>query len=224
MSAPKGRILIVEDDVALAQLLEGQLAQLGYHAESVGRGGDGIYRAEEGDFDLLLLDLNLPDMDGLEVAEWLRGRLDTPILMLTARGDVDSRVAGLYAGASDYLTKPFSVQELAARVHVQLRDRSGRADDRLRHGDLELDPETRVLERGAERCELPELECALLALLLRHRGRVFAKEELLRRLYPGDPPGSNTLEVFVHNLRRRLGELGADPLIRTVRGKGYLIR
>ncbi len=214
-------ILVVEDDARLARLIVEQLGYGGYRAEAVGLGREALARAEAGSFDLVLLDLNLPDIDGLEVAERLRQRDDTPILMVTARADVDSRVAGLYAGASDYLAKPFSVQELLARVHVRLREHL--AIDKVRCGELELDPAAMTCRCGDELLVLPQREFELLLMLLRHRGRLFSRDDIERALYGQDVPDSNTVEVFVHNLRRKLTPYGQRDLIRTVRGRGYMV-
>ena len=217
------RILVVEDDGRLRTLLEQELTLAGHEVVAVGTAGEGLYRAEEEPFDLMLLDLNLPDGDGLEVAERLRGRRDVPIVMLTARVDVDSRVEGLYAGAADYVAKPFSLPELLARVHVRLRERAGPA--RPAYADLVLDPAgSLALGPGGEEA-LPEREFTILRLLVEHPGRLFPRDEIERRLYTNDQaPGSNTVEVFVHHLRRRLDRLGVAARIRTVRGKGYMLR
>ena len=219
--ASRARILVVEDDSALAHLVVEQLGHAGYRAEAVGLGREALMRAQEGPFDLVVLDLNLPDVDGIEVAERLREDGDVAILMLTARADVDSRVEGLYAGASDYLAKPFSVQELLARVHVRLRERQ--ATGVLRHGELELDPDALSCRCGEDRVVLPEREFELLRLLVRHRGRLFSREDIERALYGVDTPESNTVEVFVYNLRRKLGKLGHKEIIRTVRNRGYMV-
>lgn len=216
------RILIVEDDPRLARLLGQELERAGHEPTVVHAGGDALYRAEVEAFDLILLDLTLPDIDGLEVARRLRDG-DAAILMLTARGDVGSRVEGLYAGASDYLTKPFSVRELLARIHVQLRERAT-SDRPVRYGPLTLEPEARRLRADDRTAVLPEREYLLLHLLLSQRGRLFSREEIERRLYGADRPASNTVEVFVHNLRRKLAQLGLEDVIQTVRGKGYLVR
>ena len=215
------RILVVEDDAPLATLIVEQLGHAGYRAESVGLGRDALGRAESAAFDLVVLDLNLPDVDGIEVAERLRDGSDASILMLTARADVDSRVEGLYAGASDYLAKPFSVQELLARVHVRLRERQ--ATGVIRHGDLELDPAALSCRCGDATVVLPEREFELLRLLVRHRGRLFSREDIERTLYGVDTPESNTVEVFVYNLRRKLARLGQKEMIRTVRNRGYMV-
>lgn len=168
-----------------------------------------------------MLDLHLPDGDGLDLAEEIRRDERMAVLILSARADVESRVAGLYAGASDYVTKPFSVQELLARVHVRLRERGQAAT--LRHGAIEFDPSTGRCAVGTDSVLLPEREAAVLALLLRYRGRVFGQADLERALYGADVPDSNTVEVFVYNLRRKLSGLGQRDVIRTVRNRGYVI-
>jgi two-component system response regulator QseB len=223
MKQHAARLLLVEDDQSLVTLLEEQFGQLGYVLKSVTTGGEALYLAEEEPFDLIVLDLNLPDMDGIEVAEWLQGRTEASILILTARGDVDSRVEGLYAGASDYLTKPFSIHELVARVHARLRERE-RTSGELRYDDLVLDPSSNSCTVNGKALVLPDLEFKLLRLLIGHRGRLFSKEDLQRQLYGSDQPGSNTIEVFIHNLRRKLSSFGYEEIIKTVRSKGYLVR
>jgi DNA-binding response OmpR family regulator len=221
---PGAKILIVEDDPRLAEMLRAELSNDGHEAVAVKTGTDGLMAAEMGDFDLILLDLNLPDIDGIEVASRLYGTSKASLLMLTARGDVSSRVRGLYAGASDYLTKPFSLQELLARVHVRLRERQ-QAPEIIRHGELELNLSDRTCAFAKEPLLLTALEFELLKLLLSHRGRIFSKEDLERRLYgEGGLPGSNTVEVFISNLRKKLAQRGVGNLIQTVRKMGYFIR
>lgn len=215
---------MVEDDLRLATLLKQELSQEGYEVTAVHNGTDALLRADEHEFDLVILDLNLPDIDGLEVAARLRQDSEISILMLTARGDVSSRVEGLYAGASDYLTKPFSVQELRARVHVRLRDK-GRPAEVLTYGDLLLEPAAGHCTVSGRGLPLTSLEFRLLELFLTQKGRIFSKEDLEDRLYGADKlPGSNTVEVFVSNLRRKLTAAGVEGMIQTVRGMGYVVR
>lgn len=219
----RASILIVEDDKRLAKLLMQELSQEGYDTIVVYTGGDALVQAEMQAFALIILDLNLPDMDGIEVAERLRGQVDASILMLTARGDVGSRVEGLYAGASDYLTKPFSIHELLARIHVRLRERK-EPKARISHKGLELDPEAGSCFAAGEPLVLTAREFTLLNLLLTQRGRIFSKEDLEDRLYGAELPGSNTIEVFISNLRKKLAAAGVSDLISTVRGMGYVVR
>lgn len=221
-------ILVVEDDLRLATLLRQELTQDGHHLTVVHNGTDALLEADERTFDLVILDLNLPDIDGLEVAERLRADARSgpvvSILMLTARGDVGSRVEGLYAGASDYLTKPFSVQELRARVHVRLRERS-RPAEVLTYETLSLEPAAGSCTAAGKSLPLTSLEFRLLELFLTHKGRIFSKEDLEDRLYGAERlPGSNTVEVFVSNLRRKLAAADLQGMIQTVRGMGYVVR
>lgn len=216
-----GSILIVEDDPKLALLLEQELRHEGYRVEAVGNGSDALLRMDEQEFQLILLDLNLPDFDGIEVAKRAGARSNASILMLTARADVDSRVKGLYAGASDYLAKPFSIQELVARVHVRMRERD--THQVLEAGSVILDPSGAWCTVAGETISLTAREFELLALLLEHRGRIFSRDELERRLYHGEMPGSNTIEVFVSKLRTKLRDAGEPSLVQTVRGAGYVV-
>ena len=219
----RAHLLVVEDDPRLQGLLRDAFATAGHRVTVVGTGGEGLEVALDGGVDLVVLDLNLPDVDGVEVARRLRADGDVAILMLTARGDVASRVEGLYAGAADYVTKPFDVQELLARVHVRLRERRS-ASAATAHAGVELRPDTLSVATNAGVAVLPELEFELLQLLLAHPGRVWSRDDLERKLYGEDVPESNTVEVFVSKLRKRLRALDVgDDLIRTVRGKGYTV-
>jgi len=214
------RILIVEDDPHLARALEAELIRA-YDAVVVHTGGEAILRAETEPFDLIILDLGLPDIDGLDVAAALK---DNPasILMLTARADVRSRVAGLYIGADDYLAKPFEMQELLARVYAQLR-RRGRPEV-YTVGPLSLSLTDRTCTAHGEPLELTAHEFALLALLLANQGRVFSKHTIEDRLYRESPPTSNAVEAMVSRLRSKLAAAGVTGLIETVRGIGYVAR
>ena len=216
-------ILVVEDDLRLAALLQEELSQAGYQVVAVHAGTDALSAIDSQDFDLVVLDLNLPDIDGIDVAERLKGISKASIIMLTARGSVENRVEGLYAGASDYLTKPFSVQELLARVHVRLREREP-SGSVIKLDAIELDTAASSCLISGEHVLLTAQEYKLLELLLVNRGRIYAKEDLEDRLYGADLPGSNTIEVFVSNLRKKLASHGVTSLIQTVRGMGYVIR
>lgn len=217
----RGRLLLIEDDARLRTLVRQELSAAGFGIEVAATGGDGLAMTVEQAYDLVILDLNLPDVDGLEIAERLKADGEVPILMLTARGDVTSRVDGLYAGASDYLTKPFDVRELIARVHVQLRERV--AVDRVTHGDLVLDVGSSTASVHEHSVVLPEREGEILRLLLTNPGRVFSRNDLERRLYGSAVPESNTVEVFVYQLRQKLAGIGVQDLIRTIRRKGYMV-
>jgi DNA-binding response OmpR family regulator len=215
----RAKVLIVEDDVGLAEALA---RAIGREHETVvaHTGGDALALARD-DVDLILLDLNLPDMDGIDVAQRLAGHA-ADIVMVTARSDVASRVRGLYAGADDYVSKPFAMDELLARIFARLRGRSRSTG--LRHGSLELDAEGRVCTVDGVAVPLTGQEFELLLALLERQGRVFAKGELEGRLFAGAPLASNALEVVVSRLRKKLAEAGADGVIDTVRGLGYVVR
>jgi DNA-binding response OmpR family regulator len=220
----KSKILIVEDDQRLAKLLLQELSFESHEVITVHTGTDALLQAEEGKFDLIVLDLNLPDIDGIEVAERLQNRVEASILMLTARADVESKVKGLYAGASDYMTKPFSLQELVARIHVRLREQK-KTETSLVYKQVELDLERKLCRAVGQTLTLTLQEFKLMELLLKNRGRIYSKEDLENRLYEADKlPGSNTVEVFVSSLRRKLAGAGVDGLIQTVRGMGYVIQ
>jgi DNA-binding response OmpR family regulator len=218
----RAHLLVVEDDARLQGLLREAFEAAGHRVTVAGTGGDGLAVLFEEAVDLVVLDLNLPDMDGVEVAQRVRDEGDTPILMLTARGDVSSRVEGLYAGAADYVTKPFDVQELLARVHVRLRERRSGGDEVV-HAGWRLRPATLTVEAANGAATLPELEFELLRLLLTHPGRVWSRADLEHKLYGDDLPESNTVEVFVSKLRKRLRAVGGDDPIVTIRGKGYTV-
>lgn len=213
-------VLIVEDDVALADALARALGR-GYETLVAHRGVEALRLAAEHHVDLILLDLNLPDLDGIEVAERLADH-PADIVMLTARSDVPSRVRGLYAGAADYVSKPFDMDELLARVFARLRGHSRPAV--VRWGPLEYSLEDRACTVDGVAVELTATELELLGLLLEHQGRVFARTTLEERLYADERPVSNALEALVSRLRKKLADAGADGVIDTVRGLGYVVR
>ncbi|SDI08119.1 response regulator [Pseudomonas panipatensis] len=213
------RILLAEDDLLLG---DGIRAGLGLEGDTVDWVTDGL-AAEQAlstdEFDLLVLDLGLPRRDGLDVLRGMRRRGDlTPVLILTARDKVADRVAGLDSGADDYLSKPFDLDELLARVRALTRRHTGRAQPALEHGELRLDPATHQVTLAGAPVELAPREYALLRLLLEQRGKVLSRTRLVEALYGWDGElESNAIEVHVHHLRRKLG----NELIRTVRGIGY---
>lgn len=219
-------LLLVEDDAQLTSLLQEQLTLAGHtvvHAPNLAAARTEL---ADGIFDLVILDRGLPDGDGLELASGLAESAEADgrgpaILMLTARVDVDSRVEGLYAGAADYLTKPFSVQELLARIHVRLRERA--RPDNISLGPLKLDASSLSFSTGTGPVFLPENEFRILHLMAQYQGRLFTQEDLERTIYGPDIPDSNTIEVYIYNLRRKLAAAGVQNLIRTVRNRGYLI-
>ena len=190
--------------------------------------GDGVDALDQAHAflpDLVVLDLGLPRLDGIEVAKELRVRDDTPILMLTARDAVEARVEGLDAGADDYLVKPFDRQELLARLRAMLRRRPPRGSAPLTVGDLSLNPDTREVSRGEREIELTNREFELLEYLMRNERLVVSRERLLDEVWGYDPmAATNTIDVFISNLRRKLEAAGEPRLLHTNRGAGYVLR
>jgi len=219
------RVLIVEDDVEIAQALQRSLRLEGYEVRLVGDGERALSDARSYVPDVVLLDLGLPGLDGLEVAKRLRSDGDVPILMLTARDALESRVEGLDSGADDYLVKPFERQELLARMRALLRRRPPRGAASLTAGDLALNPDTHEVRRGERDIELTQREFELLEYLMRNERIVISRQRLLDEVWGYDPfSQTNTIEVFVSNLRRKL-EAGGEPrLLHTIRGAGYVLR
>ncbi len=219
------RILIVEDEPRLLELIGRTLRGEGYDVDVAADGSDGYDRARVGGFDLVLLDVMLPRMSGLEITMRLR-RLGvrTPILMLTARDAVDDRVAGLEAGADDYLVKPFAFVELSARVRALLRRGGEAGGASLTVGDLVLDRSRREVRRGGRRTELTAREYALLEHLMKNAGRVLTRDQILAAVWPPDfDGGPNVVDTYVHYLREKVDRPPAEPLLRTVRGVGYVL-
>jgi DNA-binding response OmpR family regulator len=220
------RVLVVEDDEEIAQVLQRSLRMEGYEVKLAGDGVRGLEEAHAFLPDLIVLDLGLPRLDGVDVAKRLRDDGDeVPILMLTARDALDSRVKGLDVGADDYLVKPFERQELLARMRALLRRRPPRGMAPLRVGDLMLNPDTHEVSRGERKIDLTQREFELLEYLMRNERLVISRQKLLDEVWGYDPFSiTNTIEVFVSNLRRKL-EAGGEPrLLHTVRGAGYVLR
>jgi two-component system response regulator MprA len=226
-------ILVVEDDKSIASVLRRGLTFEGYRIEVAETGTQALEIARLGMPDIVILDIMIPGVDGLEVCRRIRAAgEDVPILMLTARDEVADRVAGLDAGADDYLVKPFAFEELLARVRALLRRRARQEDEHerlpgetLRFEDLTLDPATRYAWRGERRIELTTREFDLLLLFLRHPNQVLPRDTIMERVWGYDFPGeSNVLEVYISNLRRRLEANGESRLLQTVRGAGYVLR
>ena len=217
------RILLVEDDPMIARTLQQALAQDGYAVDRVGDGEAARLALETaGDaYALVLLDLGLPRKSGLDLLRELRrGGNRVRVLIVTARDAVADRVAGLDAGADDYLTKPFSLDELTARMRALLRRDVGREDNLLRHGELTLDTATHIVTQGGRAIDVSAREFALLAALLERPGAALSKAQLEERIYRwGEEVESNAIEVHVHNLRKKLGV----DAIRTLRGVGYAL-
>ena len=219
------RVLVVEDDADIAGVLRRSLDKEGYDVRVAGDGEAALDQSAAFNPDLVILDLGLPKLDGIEVARRLRSADDVPILMLTARDAVESRVEGLDSGADDYLVKPFERQELLARLRALLRRRPPRGMAPLRVGDLTLNPDTHEVHRGERSIELTQREFELLEYLMRNERIVVSRQRLLDEVWGYDPFSmTNTIEVFVSNLRRKLESGGEPRLLHTIRGAGYVLR
>ncbi|ROM42869.1 DNA-binding response regulator [Pseudomonas protegens] len=215
------RLLLVEDDRALGQGIRVALSAEGYTLDWLQDGASALHALRTESFDLLLLDLGLPRLDGLELLQQLRAaQQDLPVLILTARDGTAERIAGLDTGADDYLVKPFDVEEFKARVRALLRRSQGRAQPLLEHAGIRLDPANQQVQYHDAEVVLTPMEYQLLHQLLVRPGKVVTRERLSRALYGWqDRVESNTLEVLIHNLRKKL----CSELIRTVRGVGYVL-
>lgn len=220
------RILIVEDEPAIAEAVRAALTADGHAVDLVGDGREAIEWVAAYSYDLLLLDVVLPGMDGFEACSALRAAgFGGSIMMLTALDDVEDRVRGLDAGADDYLAKPFSMDELRARVRAMARRRADVRAPTIAIGDLVLEPSTLGVTRGGRPIRLTAREFALLELLARHPGQLFTRERLTDALWDADfAAESNVLEVYIRSLRRKVDDGRRNGLIETVRGSGYRIR
>jgi DNA-binding response OmpR family regulator len=219
------RILIVEDDPGISSFVEKGLRAEGYQTEvavTVAEARAAVQAPQAG-FDLVLLDRGLPDADGTSLLEEMRGSGDlTPVIVLTARGEVADRVAGLNAGANDYLPKPFAFDELVARIRAALRTTDQPGATELVVGDLRFDLLSKVAIRGTRRVELSQREWTLLELFLRHPGQVLSRAQILSAVWDYSfDPGSNVVDVYVGYLRKKLDDPGEASMIQTVRGAGY---
>ena len=223
------KVLIVEDEPRLAELIRKTLVREQFEATVAHDGCDGYAAAASGAFDVIVLDRMLPGMDGMTIVRELRNRrIGTPVLMLTALGDLPERVDGLRAGADDYLGKPFAFEELIARLRA-LGRRTERplVDEHITLGPIEVNLTSRQVCRNGSTIELTPKEFGLLEALLRHRGQVLSRDQLFRRVWgPAADTTGNVVELYVHYLRKKLDPSSEDPepMIRTVRGFGYVIR
>ena len=220
------RILVVEDERTLAGFIEQALGAEGYAVTVAHDGERGELEALTGDYGLVLLDVMLPGKSGLEVLDAIRGRKpELPVIVLTARGANEQRVEGLDRGANDYVTKPFSFEELLARVRAQLRQPSQREASVLEAGDVRLDLRTRRVEHGGHEVQLTAREFELLAYLARHPDQVLSREQILNAVWGYDfDPGTKVLEVYIGYLRKKLGAGEDGGPIETVRNVGYRLR
>lgn len=222
------KILIVEDDNRIARFVELELRHEGYETETAADGRTGLEKALLPETDLVLLDIMLPELSGIEVCRRVRQESQVPIIMLTAKGDVTDKVAGLDMGADDYMTKPFAIEELLARIRVALKPRPGVAakeEKKLSFGALAVDPAGRQVWFGEEEVLLTKKEFDLLAFLLEHKNRAVSREELLSAVWDYDYAGdTNVVDVYVRYLRQKVEERFGIRLIETVRGVGYKIK
>jgi two-component system response regulator MprA len=220
-----GRVLVIEDDAEIADVLRRSLRQEGYEVKTSADGVDALDVATGFVPDLVVLDLGLPRLDGVEVCRRLRAEGDVPILMLTARAETEDRVSGLDSGADDYLVKPFERTELLARIRALLRRRPPRGAASLEVADLTLNPDTREVKRGERELELTNREFELLEFLMRNERLVVSRERLLDDVWGYDPTAAtNTIDVFISNLRRKLESGGEPRLLHTKRGAGYVLK
>jgi len=220
-----GRVLVVEDDEAIADVLRRSLRAEGHEVMSAGDGAEALTLSEQFVPDLVVLDLGLPRLDGLEVCRRLRAESDVPILILTARTETDDRVEGLDSGADDYLPKPFEREELLARIRALMRRRPPRGSASIVIGDLRINPDTREVARGDRQIDLTNREFELLEYLARNHKLVVSRERLLEDVWGYDPfEQTNTIDVFISNLRRKLEEGGEPRLLHTKRGAGYVLK
>jgi len=219
-------VLVVEDEEKVAAFVKRGLAEHGVSTEVCHHGDEGLRRAANEPFDAVVLDIMLPGRDGLSILKKLRADgHNVPVLLLTARGDVDERVEGLDMGADDYLAKPFAMTELVARLRAVWRRRTGVASNLLSHADIVMNLGTREVRRGGSDLVLTQQEFALLECLLRMPEKVVTRTEISQQVwgYQFDP-GTNVVEVAVQRLRRRLDEGFTQPIIHTVRGVGYVLK
>ena len=212
-------VLVIDDEPGIVDFIQVGLRQEGYDVSAASSAGAGLQSVREQEPDVVILDVGLPDEDGFALLARLRAETDVPVVMLTARGELEDRIRGLELGADDYVAKPFHFSELLARVRALLRRRGPRFDV-LTVGDVSLDARTREVRRGERPLQLTSREYELLELFLRHPDEVLSKQAILERLwgYAFDP---NLVEVYVGYLRRKLGE---PPVIETMRGAGYVMR
>lgn len=222
----KTKILIIEDEEKFARFVEMELTYEGYEVGKAHHGRIGLEMAESGDYDLVLLDVMLPGLSGMEVLRRLRRTSSVPVIMLTARDSVIDKVSGLDSGADDYITKPFDIEELLARIRTVLRKTPARSESEvLQAGDVVLDPASRQVNVRGTPVELTKREFDLLQYLLENKGLVLSRETILEKVWGFDFEGeTNAIDVYVRFLRGKIDEVFDLKLISTVRGVGYVIR
>src|SRR5579864_7795196 len=220
------RVLLIEDDSATAQGIELMLKSEGFNVYTTDLGEEGIDLGKIYDYDLILLDLNLPDMSGSEVLRTLRvAKVNTPIMILSVTSEIDTKVKTLGGGADDYMTKPFHKEELVARIHAVVRRSKGHAQSVIRTGDIAVNLDAKTVEVAGARVHLTGKEYQMLELLSLRKGTTLTKEMFLNHLYGGmDEPELKIIDVFICKLRKKLKGAGDDHCIETVWGRGYVLR
>ncbi len=220
------KILIVEDEKKLARVLQLELEYEGYSTSIVYDGKSAVEEILKGNGDLVLLDIQLPELSGFEVLRRIRKEGSTvPVLLLTARDEVHDKVSGLDLGANDYITKPFQIEELLARIRVHLRMRQAPKDDVMQIGDLKVNPQTRDVVRGETRIELTPREFDLLVYLLKNENQVLTRDQILEHVWGYDYYGeTNVVDVYIRYLRQKIDKPFDEKYIQTIRGVGYSIR
>lgn len=227
MSKLQKKILLIEDDTQIARFVELELEHEGYQVEKFDNGYDGVNILKEEDFDLLLLDIMLPGIDGIEVCRQVREFSDIPIIMLTAKSELENKVEGLDTGADDYLTKPFEIEELLARIRAHLRRDDGNveSDNMLKTADVEVNLDAHIVKRAGEEIELTKKEYDLLVYLMKNEGIVVSRDKLLNNVWGYDYTGeTNIVDVYIRYLRSKIDDPFGQKLIHTVRGVGYVLR
>ena len=220
------RILLIEDDQTVAKGIELTLRAEGFVVDATDLGEDGVDLSKVYDFDLILLDLNLPDMSGMDVLRTLRmARIDTPVMILSASSEIETKLKTLGAGADDYMTKPFNREELVARIHAVIRRSKGHAHSVIRTGEIAVDVGSKTVEVSGARVHLTGKEYQMLELLSLRKGSTLTKEMFLNHLYGGmDEPELKIIDVFICKLRKKLKTVAREHCIETVWGRGYVLR
>lgn len=221
------RILIVEDERDLAMILSERLKIEGYYADAVYDGESGLDKALSGIYDLIILDVMLPKMNGIQVLEEIRkSNLDTPVLMLTAKSEIEDKICGLDNGADDYITKPFNTKELFARIRALLRRREKKlVDDNIKFADITLDKSTHEIHRDENKVKLTKKEYSILEMLIMNRGKVVSKENIMIKIWGYDSEVEyNSIEVYISFLRKKISAVGSAVQIKTIRGLGYALK
>ena len=219
------RLLIIEDSARLRTNLSRTLKRIGHGVDAAGNAEEGELLARVHEYDVIVLDIMLPGKDGLSLLTgWRSSGMDTPVILLTAKAEIDDRVRGLAVGADDYLVKPFAIEELAARIEALGRRRTGQAKSEIRIGPLEIDLAGKVVRRDGVRIELTSREFALLECLARRPGQILSRAQIEAQLYnESESPLSNAVDAAVYALRRKLSPPNTPPLVHTRRGLGYML-